>query len=227
MDRSDCSAEVTPREQKRGFSYEGVKVLTLSVSALQTRNPVSLRAQREINSRVRTQVWDFNRRGEATLYPRAVLDYKNALANNFPFHAYEAVLQYEAAFNQDCLLSLYRDQYEYTGGAHGQTVRASDTWSLRTGERLPLSAYFPPGTDYRRLVLEQILKQADANMAQNPGIYFEDYRTLIVKYFNPESYYLTPEGLAVYYQQYDIGPYSSGIIVFPILYTILQIHPQG
>jgi hypothetical protein len=227
MDRSDCSAEVTQREQKREFSYTGTLVLTLSVSAAQTRNPVSLRAQRAINSRVRTQVWDFSRHGEETLYPRAVLDYKNALANNFPFHAYEAVLQYETAFNQDCLLSLYRDQYEYTGGAHGQTVRASDTWSLQTGERLPLSTYFRPGTDYRRAVLEQILMQADANMAQNPNIYFEDYRTLIVKYFNPESYYLTPEGLAVYYQQYEIGPYSSGIIVFTIPYSNLNIRPQG
>lgn len=81
---------------------------------------------------------------------------------------------------------------------------------------------FPRGTNYRRLVLEQILKQADKMMEENP-ILFEDYRQLIVKYFDPDSFNLTPKGISVYYQQYEIGPYASGIITFEIPYESLGI----
>ena len=68
------------------------------------------------------------------------------------------------------------------------------------------------------MLIDQILRQADENIQQNPGINFEDYHALIVKYFNEEHYYLTPSGVAIYYQQYEIAPYSTGIVVFTISY---------
>ncbi|MEM5769578.1 MAG: RsiV family protein, partial [Bacillota bacterium] len=37
-----------------------------------------------------------------------------------------------------------------------------------------------------------------------------------VQTWNPCSFYMVPEGLAVYFQQYDIAPYVMGIPVFVI-----------
>jgi hypothetical protein len=56
-----------------------------------------------------------------------------------------------------------------------------------------------------------------------PGIYFDDYKKLIVENFNPQSFIITPDSLDFYYQQYDIAPYASGIIVFSIPYEDLGI----
>ncbi len=142
---------------------------------------------------------------------------------DFPFHAFDAVMEYEFTLNADCRLSSYYDRYTYTGGAHGATIRASDSWDLRTGRRLRLGSLFARGTGYRRRVLELIEKQADKDMKENPGVYFEDYRALIFEHFDPESFYMTPKGLAFYYQQYEIAPYSSGIIVFEIPYQALGL----
>jgi hypothetical protein len=64
-------------------------------------------------------------------------------------------------------------------------------------------------------------------MKEIPHIYFENYRSLIVRYFNPNSFNLSPDTLSVYYQQYEIGPYVSGIIVFNIPYESLRLTKPG
>lgn len=225
MDLQSGGVSVAMRERKRNFTYGWTAVLTFSSSYPEIVSATGTAARR-INRRVRMQVEGFYRYASTELYRQAVKEYRDSLANGFPFRPYDAVLNYEVAFNADCFFSLYRDRYEYTGGAHGNTVRSSDTWSLKTGNRLALSDLFMPGENYRMILTEQILLQADENMRQNPGIYFEDYRALIVKFFNPESFFLTPEGLNIYYQQYEIAPYSTGIVVFTIGYGELGWRPS-
>lgn len=226
MNLSNSNAEVSFQESRREFQYGGTVVLTLSVQYPEIRLPLDPQAQARINARFRAQAADFTRYASGTLYRQAVREYRNAQEHGYPFRPYDAVMKYEVTFNRDCHLSAWHDRYEFTGGAHGNTVRTSDTFSLRSGRRFALSHFFAPGLNYRRLVLSRILKQAEADMQRNPGIYFDDYKHLILKYFNPESYYFTPEGVAVYYQHYEIAPYASGIVTFVIPYGELGILPS-
>ena len=48
------------------------------------------------------------------------------------------------------------------------------------------------------------------------GIYFEDAEMLAVRNFDPKNFYLTKEGVTVFYPLYTIAPYSSGIREFLI-----------
>lgn len=215
--RNDSAqARVTARERKWNFFYRGAPILSASARYPEVAVPASPRAQRAINGRIRSQVAAFYRYAAGPLYRQAAADWRFAQANDTPFHPYEAILNYETALNCGGYLSLFRDRYEYTGGAHGSTVRSSDTWALQSGRKLPLAAFFRRGEDWRGRVLAQILKQADEAMRQNPGIYFDDYRERIETYFDPANFYLTPSGIAVYFQQYEIAPYSSGIVVFTV-----------
>lgn len=226
MNRLSTSANLAMQKLEREFTYENTVVLKLSAEFPQLEpagNPV---AENRINGRIRMQTENFYRYASNTLYRQAVQLYHDSLANGFPFHAYDTVLQYNAAYNKHCFLSLYRDQYEYTGGAHGNTIRRSDTWSLKSGRLYPLARFFGSNSSYRFLLTQQIIQQADRNMQENPGIYFDDYRTLIVRYFNERQYYLTPQGCAVYYQQYEIAPYSTGIVVFTVPYDVLGWSPS-
>lgn len=214
MDSLNCRANIVMRKIARTFTYNNTPVLTLSILYPE----VTLRhypdAQNSINFQIQAQVRDFLHYVSGDLYQQAIATYKESQENGFPFHLYEAILNYEITYNQHCHLSLYRDQYTFTGGAHGSTVRASDTWNLISGRSVPLSDFFPAGQDYRTSLIDQITKQA----SENPDIYFEDYQALIAKYFNEEHYYLTSSGAAIYYQQYEIAPYSTGIVVFSIPY---------
>jgi len=225
MNALNYAAAIKMRRINRDYRYGGVIMLTLSAEYPEVLLPYNPRAQAVINREISAQVGEFIRYASGELYKDAIEHYKYTQENGYPFNHYDAVLNYTLTYNQNCYLSLYHDRYIYQGGAHGNTVRASDSRSLTSGRRLTLESIFQSGQDYRALLIEQILILADEQMQQNPGIYFEDYRTLIAENFNEQSFYLTPDGLAVYYQQYDIAPYSSGIIVFTIPYEVVGWYP--
>jgi hypothetical protein len=78
----------------------------------------------------------------------------------------------------------------------------------------------PP--NYKTYILNIVKEQIE----QDPSIYFEDYEKLISQTFNKNNFYCTPDGIIVYYQQYDIAPYSSGIREFLIKYNNCVIDPK-
>jgi len=207
-------ASIAMCEIKQTLTYNNTPMLTLSISYPKVTLPYCPCAQDSINFKIQSQVCGFLHYVSGDLYQQAIAVYQESQENGFPFRLYEAVLKYEITYNQHCHFSLYRDRYTFTGGAHGSTVRASDTWNLMSGCGIPLSGFFPAGQDYRTSLTDQITRQAN----ENSEALFEDYQALIVKYFNEEQYYLTSSGVAIYYQQYEIAPYSTGIVVFSIPY---------
>ncbi|MGI6151462.1 MAG: DUF3298 and DUF4163 domain-containing protein [Christensenellales bacterium] len=225
MHATNFSAAITMQEADRTFYCNCTPVLTYSAEYPQAALPCNPTGQFCINRDICVQVRAFYCYVSNDLFRQAVEGCREACQNGYPFNGYDAVQHFEITYNQQCHFSLYRDQYTYTGGAHGGTVRSSDTWSLKTGCRLPLASFFPNKKDYRAFLIGQITCLADQQMQQNPGIYFENYRELIRKYFDEQSYYLTPDGLAIYYQQYEIAPYATGIVVFTIPYQTLKWQP--
>lgn len=77
---------------------------------------------------------------------------------------------------------------------------------------MPLECFFR-GDPYFIL---KILKEINSQIAINPDIYFENTCKLVLDAFNPNNFYLVPNGIVIYFQQYDIAPYSSGIRTFTI-----------
>ncbi len=147
-------------------------------------------------------------------YQEAVEQYEYTAENQFPFHRNEALEVYEITYNQDGIISLYHDSYTYTGGAHGNTKRQSETWDLIRECRVSLFGYMDHSIQHKAEVINNIREQIDFQIEKGEGWYFDDYPQLIFEYFNPESFYLTPDGMVLYYQQYDIAPYSSGMPEF-------------
>lgn len=223
---TDTAAVISQREIKKELKYNGIVMLKAEIAypQVQLKNQ---RSQNRINTYYQNAARHFFRHAATELFANAVTDYHYRQKNDFPFNPYEAVMQDTVMLNQGCTLSTYIDQYTFTGGAHGNTQRFSETWNLRTGRRLQLEDIFGPQEPCCRTLLRFILDAADAEAKKDPGIFFEDYRVLLVQYFDPESFYLTPEGITVYYQQYEIAPYASGIPVFTIPYAALHIKPPG
>ena len=129
---------------------------------------------------------------------------------------YEIILEYNVTYNKDNIVSIYYDQYEFTGGAHGNTIRTSQNWNLSAGKMLPLSYFFPNNPYYIIDILIEINKQIKEQIQNGTNYYFDNYCELVLETFNLENYYLIEKGIAIFFQQYDIAPYSSGIPVFYI-----------
>ena len=148
------------------------------------------------------------------LFQQAVQQYRYDLANGNPIMAYQAQVDYHVTYHQDGLLSLYQDRYTYTGGAHGNTLRCSNTWSLRNARLLPMHDFFVCGGNYRCTIINNVIGQIEHRNQEQPGLFFDDYEKLVRQTFREENYYLVPQGMMVYFQQYDIAPYSTGIPEF-------------
>lgn len=164
----------------------------------------------KFNSYNKELALEVKRKSENELYNEAVSVYKYNKEHGYPTMVYEVYRTVEITLNNKQLISLYIDEYIFTGGAHGNTVRTSQTWNLGNGKMIKLEELFREPY----FVLE-ILKSINKQIEEEPDKYFENACSLVLESFNPQNYYLSDNKEAViYFQQYDIAPYSSGIPTF-------------
>ena len=224
--KKDCFyADIRFENYERTFKYNNIDMLTLTIKYPVITMKNNKKSESIINNEIAMDVNDYIRYADY-LYDNAVKFYFESQENNFPFHGFEAYMDYRIAYDANCVLSLYFDKYEFTGGAHGSTVRSSHTWDLCSGMHIYLDTIFQPNADYRLMLSRELFNQAEYNLNQNPGIYFDDYKSLLIKNFDPCSFYLTPVGLTIYYQQYEVAPYSTGIVEFTFPYSIVGWQPK-
>jgi len=200
---------------KDEMKYKGTTLLTYQIEYPEFKSVNYQLSLAVINKYYKAKAMKYKKYCETELFRMAVEQYKGDIANNFPVRVFEAVLSDTVTYSAACVISLYFDQYEYTGGAHGNTVRSSQTWNLQSCTMIPLSKLFRCGIDYEAIILAFVEKEIE----KNPDIYFENYKKLIRSTFHKKSFYCTPDSIVIYYQQYDIAPYSSGIREFAIPYT--------
>ena len=124
--------------------------------------------------------------------------------------------------NKGNYLSIRRDRSQYTGGVHGSLQIMGDNWLFRAGDYylLSLTDILPGAEDPRSLVMEQALEQAKQQEEAQPGLFYENYQETMGDVWQ-EDWYLTEESLVVVFQEYALGPYTSGPMLFEIPFTEL------
>lgn len=152
------------------------------------------------------------------LFTDAISTYEYNSANGYPIMVFEVISEFNITYNNKYLVSLYEDKYEFTGGAHGNTIRTSQNWNLQEASFIPLSSFYPNNPYYLINILKNINSQIKSQIEAGNDYYFDNYCELVLETFNIESFYVTPGNIAIYFQQYDIAPYSTGIPVFYIPY---------
>ncbi len=208
---------------KDSLKYDGVTLVTYAIEYPRFSSFCYRACMPTVNEFYKNRALEFRRYCETVLFDMAVEQYKGDIENNFPVRIFEALSTFRVTYTCSCIISLYCDKYEFTGGAHGNTVRDSQTWNLRDCKQLALSQLVCCPPDYKTYILSAVEQQ----IIREPEIYFENYKELISETFNEESFYCTPRGLVVYYQQYDIAPYSSGIREFLLPYSFCVIEPRN
>lgn len=204
------------------LKYNGETLLTYKIEFPEFTSSCYKMSVRKVNMFCLEKALEFQYYCETVLFDEAVQLYNDAIANGFPIRVFEAQLACEVTYLCSCIISVYFDRYEYTGGAHGNTIRTSETWNLRSYGLIELPQLVRCLPDYKSYVLAMV----KAQIAKEPDIYFENYEELICENFNENSFYCTRRGIVLYYQQYDIAPYSSGIREFLIPYTCCVINPE-
>ncbi|NLA59331.1 MAG: DUF3298 and DUF4163 domain-containing protein [Firmicutes bacterium] len=130
-----------------------------------------------------------------------------------PFQAY---VDFKIGYLDERFVSLPIVYYSYTGGAHGLSFQESANVDLAEGLNLTLEDLFVPGYDFCTVIQTEVKRQR----AANADWYFDETmaETVILPH---HPFYLTPQGVVVYFGLYEIAPYSTGIPEFVIPYDYL------
>jgi hypothetical protein len=146
-------------------------------------------------------------------------DVKEAAKSGYPFRQYNATTAYKTAYNQNGLLSITVDYYQFTGGANGTTDRIPYNYDLVTGQELSLQDLFKTGVNYEETINREITAQIRANPE---GEYFTQPDMEFKTIDDNQPFYLTDGGLVVYFGQAEIAPHAAGIPEFKIPFSLFK-----
>lgn len=118
--------------------------------------------------------------------------------------------RFTVTYNENGKLSLYVDYYLYTGGAHGITSRIPYTFDLTTGDLMTLEDA-AGNADYVSIINSQIQRQISSR-GLDMSVPFKTIEA-------DREYYLSHEGIVVYFTEYEYTPYSEGMPEFVIPYS--------
>lgn len=125
------------------------------------------------------------------------------------------------SFNKNGILSLTTLTEQYTGGVHPSHTKSSKTYVTSSAKLLGLSDLFSvPALQYRTIINNEIIDQIEALEDQNgEGFVWPGYEQQIPNENLQNSFYLSNAGIVIVFQEYALGPYSSGILEFTIPYA--------
>lgn len=116
---------------------------------------------------------------------------------------------YEIKTNERGIFSVTMSNFAYTPPmAHPMSFLGSLTADVQTGKIYNLRELFKPGSDYVRILSENIKKQIQQR--QIPTL--NPFTTI-----SPEQdFYVADKSLVIYFQLYELSPYYVGFPMFPI-----------
>ncbi len=132
----------------------------------------------------------------------------------------ETWFDYRVKYNRNGLLSLILTNYQYSGGAHGSTVQTAYTFDLKTGKTLELQDFMKSGSNFTSYMDSAVRAEIDKRVASGSLVEFGEgkFRTI----GDYPDFYLSNDGVVVYFQQYEYFPYAAGIQEFLIRYEDLK-----
>ncbi len=205
---------ISQRKLEDTMYYNQIPVFVYKIYYPYFTTSCHISTAQDINSYYAADARKTKVRCRTVLYSQAVANSRYIVKNTPPFNSYTFESVYTTTYNQNCVTSLFFDSYTYLGGAHGETFRKSDTWNFSNGNRMTLEDFYPKENSYINYFFQTIEQEIEKRLKTEPGSYFDNYPDLIRNTFKPENFFLTPEGIILYFQQYDIAPYSTGLPEF-------------
>lgn len=121
-----------------------------------------------------------------------------------------AVIKYKVNYLSQDLASVTVTKYTYTGGAHGASFMEGYTYDLKTGLKYGFSDLF----QFDSTAIADINKQITDQIKERQIPTFGPFQGVSDK----PSFFIGHDGRPVlFFQQYEIGPYSVGILKFPVM----------
>jgi hypothetical protein len=112
--------------------------------------------------------------------------------------------------NNSHILTFYIDHYAFTGGAHGLQTRQFTVVNLWTGKEVMLKDVFKEDSESGLIALLSNKIHMMNHLPTTQSLKDAGFYTDTVK--PADNFYITPDGIGFYYNQYDIAPFALGPI---------------
>lgn len=132
--------------------------------------------------------------------------------------------EYQLMYNDHGLVSIYTENSQYFyGAAHPNPFSSVINYSLPLGRELALADLFQPGTNY----LQAISMYSINELRNNEAFMFEEGAQPVE--VNYQKWNITPEGLRITFDPYQVAAYAAGYLRVTIPWDVLrdQINPAG
>lgn len=132
-------------------------------------------------------------------------------------NGWESELTLTAVRADETVLCLMQTDYSWLGGAHPNTYITGITYDTQTGKELSLKGI---AKDYDGIYDYVLKKLAEEN---DPDMFFEGYEDTVKAMFyggdanyGQVQWFLTNDGVTIWFNQYDIAPYAAGPVTVEI-----------
>lgn len=121
----------------------------------------------------------------------------------------------DVKYNKNDFISAVEEQYTYTGGAHGMTLRKTRNIDTLAQKEILLGDLFAE-EGYEETLNRMIRELRE----KKPEEYSELWAEPVIK---PEQdFYITDTDLVIYYQPYELSYYARGFVEFPLRLSELR-----
>ncbi|MCX7615350.1 MAG: DUF3298 and DUF4163 domain-containing protein [Clostridiales bacterium] len=216
---SDDKQKVDTRTENRIVSSDdGKKLISIDLSLPSL--PADSEATLNVNAYYDNVVEKYLAHAEYDLKPAALEQLKMNAEQGLVFHEYTLDSDYAVTLNTKEYLSISRELDYDTGGANPGVTLNAETFQMSNGGLMNLSDVFSvPKDTYLNMIFKEVISQIEAPGSKTDrSNYFENYKGLVKSSFDPADFYLSPEGITVFYQLYSIAPYAAGVQYFTIPY---------
>ena len=138
---------------------------------------------------------------------------KTASINALPKRNYKAISNYAVTFNKNHVLSVILSLMGFSGN-HAPIYNLLYNYNidLLTGKNLYLKNIFNPNINHTKVVQEYV----SYKISQNKDLYYPD---VIVEIPEDQSFYITDDGLVIYFGLDEISPAKYGIPKFKMAFS--------
>lgn len=196
------------------IKYKGDAVLTLSIRRPVFSDTGKMRRIEQYFSEVGNQ---WLHRWETVLFPAACQAKDLTAETERIFLPWQTNMDFTVTLWKPPLLSLRIDVTERRETNHPLLFCTGETWDCTTGYPRTLRSFFPAGNHrWRKELLLNLREQVSARLSSGESLLDPDCSQLLARTFDPNRFYLTEEGIAIFYPLYTLGAYAEGIPVFHI-----------
>lgn len=137
------------------------------------------------------------------------------------FNGYGFGSEFKTVRADSQVISFRQDIYEYTGGAHPNSVAGGYNFSTETGALLTLRDVVSDEAAAKAFIEQTLLEQLKD--PKYTDMLFEDYADYVGEVLSDTTWYFGEDGFHVISNEYLLSPHSSGILDFVIPYDSFEL----